>query len=253
MTRPLEPLLLQAKKQGAQQTTTMRVLQMGMGLTGCVVENYLIQQHNKASYSDGRLFEVLMKEADKAAKQYLATVVRPAFGVAKGLLPQANPLTRPSLSSSAAPLLVAAGEKKQKPPKALELVEETRMRPRDRLDEAVGLAVRVLGVAGAARYQLRTPDFALSERSYLAHELTEAHFNPAIDLGAGMRAAPAALAGCVVEVWWLPADAEATGRFWAATLQPPPEEWEPRTGGREGWFSMVYPATEEDFGERALV
>jgi len=39
MTRPLEPLLLQAKKQGAQQTTTMRVLQMGMGLTGCVVEN----------------------------------------------------------------------------------------------------------------------------------------------------------------------------------------------------------------------
>ena len=80
MTRPLEPLLLQSKKQGAQQTTTMRVLHMGMGLTGCVVENFLIQQHNKASYSDGRLFEALMKEADKAAKQYLSAVVRPAFG-----------------------------------------------------------------------------------------------------------------------------------------------------------------------------
>ena len=249
MTRPLEPLLLQAKKQGAQQTTTMRVLQMGMGLTGCVVENFLMQDHNKASYSDGKLFEVLMKEADKKAKLHLATVVRPAFGEAKGLLPQAPALSKPS--PLVAPLVV--GEHKPKPPKAVELVEETRMRPRDRLDEAVGLVVRVLGVAGAARYQLRTPDFALSERSYLSHELTKAYFNPAIDLATGMSAAPAALAGCVVEVWWLPADAEATGRFWSATLEPPPEEWEPRTGGREGWFSMVYPVTSEDLGERALV
>ena len=127
------------------------------------------------------------------------------------------------------------------------------MRPRDRLDEAVGLVVRVQGIPGAPRYQLRTPDFALSERSYLSHELTEAYFNPAVDLAAGMSAAPAALAGCTVEVWWLPADAEATGQFWPATLQPPPNEWAPRTGGREGWFSMVYPATELDFGESAPV
>ena len=253
MTRPLEPLLLQAKKQGAQQTTTMRVLQMGMGLTGCVVENFLIQDHNKASYSDGKLFEALMKEADKVAKLHLATVVRPAFGEAKGLLPQAMALTKPQASMSTATPLLPPGEKKPKPPKAVELVEETRMRPRDRLDEAVGLVVRVPGIPGAARYQLRTPDFALSERSYLAHELTESYFNPSFDLAAGMSAAPAALAGCTVEVWWLPADAEATGQFWPATLQPPPEEWRPRTGGREGWFSMVYPVTELDFGERAPV
>ena len=253
MTRPLEPLLLQAKKQGAQQTTTMRVLQMGMGLTGCVVENYLIQDHNKASYSDGKLFEVLMKEADKVAKLHLATVVRPAFGEAKGLLPQAMAPTKPSASASASTAPLLEKWPKPKTPKTVELVEETRMRPRDRLDEAVGLVVRVQGIPGAPRYQLRTPDFALSERSYLSHELTEAYFNPAVDLAAGMSAAPAALAGCTVEVWWLPADAEATGQFWPATLQPPPNEWAPRTGGREGWFSMVYPATELDFGERAPV
>ena len=250
MTRPLEPLLLQAKKQGAQQTTTMRVLQMGMGLTGCVVENFLIQEHNKASYSDGKLFEALMKEVDKVAKRHLATVVRPAFGEAKGLLPQATAPTKPSASASSAPQLAGAPTKKPKPPKAVELVEETRMRPRDRLDDAVGLVVRVPGIPGAPRYQLRRPDFALSERSYLSHELTEAYFDPALDLKAGMSAAPAALAGCTVEVWWLPADAEAAGQFWPAKLQPPPEEWTPRIGGREGWFSVVYPSTELDAGER---
>ena len=79
----------------------MRVLQMGMGLTGCVVENFLIQEHNKASYSDGKLFEALMKEADKVAKRHLATVVRPAFGEAKGLVPQATAPTQPSASASA--------------------------------------------------------------------------------------------------------------------------------------------------------
>ena len=191
------------------------------------------------------------KEADKVAKLHLATVVRPAFGEAKGLLPQAIAPTKPSASASASSAPLLEKWPKPKPPK--ELVEETRMQPRDRLDEAVGLVVRVQGIPGAPRYQLRTPDYALSERSYLSHELTEAYFNPAVDLAAGMSAAPAALAGCTVEVWWLPANAEARGQFWPATLQPPPEEWAPRTGGREGWFSMVYPATELDFGERAPV
>ena len=230
----------------------MRVLQMGMGLTGCVVENFLIQEHNKASYSDGKLFEALMKEADKVAKRHLATVVRPAFGEAKGLVPQATAPTQPSASASASSAAQPAGAptKRPKPPKAVELVEETRMRPRDRLDDAVGLVVRVPGIPGAPRYQLRGPDFALSERSYLSHELTEAYFDPALDLKPGMSAAPAALAGCTVEVWWLPADAEAAGQFWPAKLQPPPEEWTPRIGGREGWFSVVYPTTELDAGER---
>ena len=101
----------------------MRVLQMGMGLTGCVVENFLIQEHNKASYSDGKLFEALMKEADKVAKRHLATVVRPAFGEAKGLVPQAAAPTQPSASASAssAPQPAGAPTKRPKPPKAVEL------------------------------------------------------------------------------------------------------------------------------------
>ncbi len=252
MTRALEPLYLQAKKTGSAQTTTTRILNMGMGLTGCVCENFLIQQHNKANYNDGRLFEAIMKDADATAKQYIVQCIRPAYGAVRGLLPHAEP-PKKSPAAAQAPRKAPA---KEKPAKAAELVEDTRMRPRDRLDEVVGRLVKVQGGpagAGPPRYRLRTPDYALSERTYLAHELTQAFFDPAYDLAAGMLPAPAALSGCTVEVWWLPVDDETEGRFWKATLSEPPEEWTPRAGGREGWFSLVYPATDEDYGDAELV
>ena len=48
MTRALEKLKLQSTTTNSGSTSTVRVEQRGVGLTGAVIENYLVQVHSKA-------------------------------------------------------------------------------------------------------------------------------------------------------------------------------------------------------------
>jgi hypothetical protein len=95
LTRALEWVKQQYTKNGEQQTSLRRITQMGIGLTGFVLENYVVQTHNKASYVDAKLFNMVLEQASEKAKEHLRLYVTPAYSQVKGLLPASAP--RPAL------------------------------------------------------------------------------------------------------------------------------------------------------------
>ena len=234
MTRLLEKIRLQTKKSNVAQTSKLRITQAGEGLTGFILETYLVQLHNKSAYLDRRLFDNLMMNANLKAKDFLRRHSCRKHGEVCGYLPVGLP-DLPAISGDGPPNKSAGAKEK---PKVLE--EEIRMRPVNPKDLNVGRVVKSQFSKG--RYHLRRPDFTLSERSYIARDLVPTVFDPNKDLEPGMVAAPKEMAGCKAEVWWLPETEDDTGSFWQATLNEPPRDWtSPAVGGsRAGWFLLTY-------------
>ena len=243
MTRALERPRLMNVQNNAGQTSRMRITTLGVGLTGFIKENYLVQTHNKAGYLDQKLFDALMSNANEKAKDYLRKYTGPAHGRMMGHVAPGTQTAEPEHSTQEKP---CAKEK----PVALE--EEVRMKPVNPNDPTVGRVVRAPFCKG--RYRLRLPDFTLSKKSYLARDLVKTIFDPNKDLDLGMVAAPDSLAGCKAEVWWLPdvvlggeQETEETGEaqeggFFQATVQIPEAGWISPAAGDDtsGWFKFVY-------------
>eukprot|EP00966_Prymnesium_polylepis_P297147 6865402-Prymnesium_polylepis.2 len=91
MTRALETLKVNRAAAGVQHTSMMRITQLGVGLTGFVEENFMVQTHNKASYKDDELFSAVLGHANAKVKEYLRTQVTPVYSEIKGLLPANAP------------------------------------------------------------------------------------------------------------------------------------------------------------------
>ena len=232
MTRMLEKVKTQTKMNNAAMTSKLRITQMGEGLTGFILETYMLQTHNKSAYLDSRLFDSLMTNANLKVKDYLRRFSCRKHGEVSGYLPVGLPEAEPEQPA----------KKPEKGPKEKVPVldEEVRMRPVNPNDPTVGRVVKSPFAKG--RYQLRRPDFTLSERSYYARELVPTVFDPTKDLEHGMVAAPRALAGASALVWWLPDHEGETGQFWEATLRVPHPGWaSPAIGeGKAGWFLLTY-------------
>ena len=227
MTRALEKVKLMTKMTGANITSKMRITTLGVGLTGFIKESFLVQTHNKAGYLDSRLFDTLLSHVNLKAKDFLRRYTSPAHGRIMGYVPEGMP-------EAEAPARQPSADARKEKEKPVILDEEVRMRPINPNDPTVGRVVKAPFSGG--RYRLRLPDFTLSERTYLARDLVRTWFNPDTDLQGGMKAAPASLAGCTADVWWLPDSPEDSGGFFNATLHPA----EPELGLGDGWFKFVY-------------
>ena len=72
---------------GAQLTSRDRIRKFGLGLTGYILENYRVQQYNKAGYKDENLFARLLENANSLVRQHLKAIVVPAHTMIRGDLP----------------------------------------------------------------------------------------------------------------------------------------------------------------------
>ena len=144
MTRMLEKVRLQTKKNNAGGTSKLRITQQGEGLTGFILETYLVQTHNKSAYLDSRLFDSLMTHANLKAKDLLRKFTCRKHGEVSGYLPQGLPdAPEPSGIHLGAPTPGAPiKEKAAAKEKVIVLEEEVRMRPLNRNDPTVGRVVK---------------------------------------------------------------------------------------------------------------
>ena len=181
MTRALERVKLMTKQTNAGQTSKLRVTNLGVGLTGFIQENYLVQTHNKAAYLDRKLFDALMSNVNMKAKDYLRRYTGPAHGRVMGYVPAGIP--QAAASSSKDDEVPAPKEKGAPKEKPIILEEEVRMRPLNPNDPTVGRVVRAPFSKGC--YHLRLP--TSRSKRVTARDLVKTVFDPAKDLDPGMR------------------------------------------------------------------
>eukprot|EP00966_Prymnesium_polylepis_P146362 3380353-Prymnesium_polylepis.1 len=240
----LVKLKQQEKQSNHTATSGYRIMTLGMGISGIVQENYLVQHHTKTEYKPAvgtlQLFQQLLLDANKKLQSFIKPRVVKRYleltgkdfksikdhacvGFAQGLGAQVAALGVPSASAAdAGPSSSSAPA----PHKHRKLESDVRMRPKDRNDAVVGRVVPVeegtglkqrSGVRGGPLYQLLLePDGALSTRTYKASELEPTCFDAQRDLPSMLLPAPSTLVGCGARVKW---QEEGGSSWWPAVLQ----------------------------------
>jgi len=215
--------------------TQRRITEWGFGLLGVCVESHLRPAHNKREYaSQATNSEVhsLMKAVDEKMRKHLKECVAPEFvncttgGAMGDKSPHADACR--ALASSSAAVVVAPA----KAPPPARFIEGERVRAAD------GKEGRVCPDASAKGfYRLQSAEGTIFQgKRYRGSELTRCTFDERTDLPRGFVAAPDALDGVNVEVYWLEEEGILGEGSWERGRLVRPVS----TAHNRGWFTLIY-------------
>ena len=264
MTRSLVMTKMQSMtKSNSLATTFHRLTVLGRGVTGCCVENFLTQAHNKSEYTldvdtpNASSFQYLEMRVNAQMQDYVTKEVRPALAMimhrtVDGKKKQASSsdgeaddeeildATVETISEVVEDSTVTGDVLECRLAKDFE--EGDRM---ESLTDGVVGRVRFVGKGAAKKssIKLEIAEGKLSRAIYRPSELRKPKFNPACLI---VYPAPAkALDGSRAKVWWnLSAeDTRAVGKdrkgeWYDATLKV-------KLGAAEGWFVLDYDDDDE--------